>query len=418
MIVALKNYEWDEQHVLDCCAECGGFLDDLDLPEPHDRFRREFGQVELRNPWQRANGGYPCCCSDNRNRVTIPRTVNCVIFQDAFNRADSSTTGSGWTQTSDGVIESNSLKFTTGNAFVSCNATAPTPARKVSGIVRMTASAAVARIKIGGYILHIQLSGTNNFKIIEPGGSTIASASVSISANTNYPFSMCYDDRVERIVATITVGFNTSYIQGTADTPAASTTEIGTGSVTSGAVYYDDFVLSYVNDDCPCGSIGTTSACSNLCTNNAMSDFWAVVVDGFKAHSPDQCTAPDMTTGHCEEHNGTYYSQKNGGECTTRTFGGYWWNRYVSPLVSYNCKKTDITNAVNPPSIFVTSGPSNTVRISAQNQGTGTFYNFVVSGLPKPIDCTIARTLPLNSVGASLAFICDWSAVTCEIIPI
>lgn len=197
-------------------------------------------------------GFFWCCCGE-----PPPPPPDCTVFEDDFNRSDSSSLGSDWTENAgDWSIASNALAISSGSAEVKCNTPSPNVERAISVKVRGTVAGNQARVVLGlgggtKWYVHVNFSTTaGSVRIFEGATERNTSATnLNLALSTFHQLEICYSGG--RLEAEI-VGVARSYVHY--DTTALTDLNNGlaTGTVSSGTVSFEDFVLDDVDEDEDC----------------------------------------------------------------------------------------------------------------------------------------------------------------------
>jgi hypothetical protein len=263
---------------------------------------------------------WPCC-------GTPP---DCTVFSDDFNRSDSTSLGSDWTETTgDSTITSNTLRFTTTSAKATCNTNSPVAARRIR--VKTSGSNAnnLARIYIGAWTVEIKFStSTGYIRILSHLGGIVAdSGNLNVALSTMHPVTICYDGLS---ISAQLDSISASQVRRATSNISSLVNALGTGGTLSGSVSFDDWVLENLNDDCECGISFTTASCTS-CATGTTPDAVLLTFTGI--------TGLSGVTNCCNQINGAYliYPTVPGNGCN----GG------MAPLDPYwTCKGLSNCNCV------------------------------------------------------------------------
>jgi hypothetical protein len=203
-----------------------------------------------------------CCC-------TSPPPDECIVFTDNFNRGNSTSLGSDWTETSgDAEIYGNALRCTATGVVVTCNTDSPAAERAM--LVDLAASTAnnLAQVHVGDWKIQIKFSTTaGSVAILDSGGTTkvTSATNLNLSLDTFHTLTICYDG--ETLEAELE-GIDRSFVSFPASI-SNLTNGVGTGATLSGSVTFDNWELRKLDAElnclCPHSPGGGDQGC-NYCT--------------------------------------------------------------------------------------------------------------------------------------------------------
>jgi hypothetical protein len=293
---------------------------------------------------------WPCC-------GTPP--PDCTVFEDNFDRSDSTNLGSDWTETTgNSTITSNALRFTTTNAVATCNTNSPNASRSIKADFSGSATNNIGRIVIGTHKIEVKCSATTGFiRLINPVGSVSESSATNLNfpVATSTPVVVCYDAALGIISASVPSVAGCSFT-ATGETVVGLTNGLGTGGTVSGSVSWDNFELLDINDDCSCELGDRTFGCPD-CIDKISPLYMQVDVSGV---TNDGCT-------NCSSLNGTYILPYDGiyeGGCN-------WVLDLVSTLTGCGSPSSRPTGL----SVSLRSGAFHFINIHFTGRGTFV-YNF------------------------------------------
>lgn len=237
----------------------------------------------------------PGCCEQ----------VSCDIFSDAFNRSNSSTIGSDWTEESgDWSISSNAL-VVTGAGLMLNSATNAGDNFIVSVDIRQSQSGGNAAVAIGAsdannfFLVEFNFGGSSNISLWDYAGGTptfLRQQSVTLAINTTYSVSICSDE--DGNIA-ISVGGTLRMTRLLATLPG---TKAGLKAFsTSGTATFDNFVYaqSYSGTYLTCDACPEWPglSCADECNLDEASDLDLVVDFGAGGLTDDPCSKCDQVVG-------------------------------------------------------------------------------------------------------------------------
>lgn len=205
-----------------------------------------------------------CCCGP-----TEP-PVECDIVSDSFNRADSTSLGSDWTEEAgDWEIDSNELEITTTAACVLSTADNPDgPTSYVTALTKFSttghARLIVAATDENNY-LYGEIAFAGALSVIRIGKRSGGTDTVlgtyisfiSIGFDTNYSWYVCYNGTA------LTVGnVGGCLLSRSVSGFTGAKVGMGTGATVSGTINFDDFAATRVAEDCAvCDTCGSCDDC-------------------------------------------------------------------------------------------------------------------------------------------------------------
>lgn len=233
--------------------------------------------------------GYPCCCA-----------AGCGIFEDYFNRANSSDIGSDWTETTgDWSISGNKLSVATSGAECTCNATRPNDSVVVSVDITL-GTTGEAFITAAGHTVRIRQTHAELYE-----GVTLKKTETISSLG---PFARSLSFCVTTSGASLTVdatGSSGVLIFSATGGATSGACSVGTITSASGAPIFDNFIMSNhplvrSGQDC----LSCSEVCQTACFFEKTPSIIQVEIAGF-------------TTG-------TWVSGIKGGLCNCVDWNGTW----------------------------------------------------------------------------------------------
>lgn len=246
-----------------------------------------------------------CCCG-----------TNCTLFFDDFNRADSSSLGSDWTETAGNwTITSNKLQITTANAV--CTSTYSPGGENVSISATVHGTASGDKIRLGHtatvkIICELEI-GTGVLRLyVNPGGGgaevLARECSVSAAINTDHALRMTTERTTSASTTTCFLN-GVPYIALSSYVNVNAVCAVGTGDTVTGTVTFDDFRIetSHGFDNNPANYPSCPAplpGCWPIVSGANPAQIQAVV-SGIN-------TAVFCSSGECSALNGTYVLDKVG----------------------------------------------------------------------------------------------------------
>lgn len=241
-----------------------------------------------------------CCCEP----------PSCVLFEDDFDRSDSSSVGSSWTElVGDWEIAGNEMSIDSTGAFIRCEDVSQsdlavvvdvTPASngdKARIFVRMDDedTCVVVEVEFGTSSSTVRLYNRTSGS---DGSALDTAASSSVTVGSTYQVTVCVESGVVSAVVASSAGERFIEASSSGAGSGGSKTGLGTGGTVATSITFNDFMILTRNDECEicgiCNPLPFTDDFATLdanwsVTNDVTIAGGAVVIGGSSASVITRC---------------------------------------------------------------------------------------------------------------------------------